>query len=86
MFNKLKLIIIILFLIIILSPSVLANDDLPAIIFVYDDGFQEDFVLSFPIHAKYNIPAVVAVNSDYIGQKYWLKKRNYFFYKLKVGK
>ncbi|MGM0548840.1 MAG: polysaccharide deacetylase family protein [Bacillota bacterium] len=83
MLNKsTKLIILLLFLVVTVSPKIFAND-LPAIIFVYDDGFKEDFELAFPIHAKYNVPAVVAVNSDYIGQKHWLEQRELHFLQAK---
>ncbi len=53
--------------------------DLPALILVYDDGYKEDLELVFPIHDKYNVPAVAAVNFDYIGKSLWLNQNELHF-------
>lgn len=68
--------IIILFL---LSCSTVKAVELPALIFVYDDGYKEDLEIVFPVHDKYNVPAVTAVNSDYIGGVNWLNKEQLHF-------
>ncbi len=64
---------IIFLILFILIFSVINNnylpepDYLPAIIFVYDDGHKEDITRALPIHQKYDVPAVSAVNSSTIG-------------------
>lgn len=77
---KSKIIIfLILFILIIsfVSNDYLTEPDyLPAIIFVYDDGHQEDVEIALPIHQKYDVPAVSAVNSSTIGNTNSLSKED----------
>lgn len=64
------IIFVILFILIfsVISNNYLTEPDyLPAIIFVYDDGHKEDIKRALPIHQKYDVPAVSAVNSSTIG-------------------
>lgn len=71
---------IILIIIILLSTTLVTHTaDLPALIMVYDDGYKEDLDLVFPVHDRYNVPAVTAVNSDYIGEKLWLNREELLF-------
>lgn len=51
-------------------------DDFPAIIFVYDDGHREDIEKALPIHQKYDVPAVSAVNPSTIGNSRSLTKND----------
>lgn len=76
---KLKFKIIFIIAILLLSTSATYAADLPALIMVYDDGYKEDLELVFPVHDKYNVPAVTAVNSDYIGGKLWLNQEELLF-------
>ena len=73
--------IFILSLIIFFSLGIISIDaaELPALIIVYDDGYKEDLELVFPIHDKYNVPAVTAVNSNYIGGSLWLDQKELHF-------
>lgn len=76
---KLKIItLVFLSILLILGPNIYAAE-LPAVIFVYDDGYKEDLEVVFPIHDKYNVPAVTAVNSDYIGGRLWLNQEELLF-------
>ena len=43
--------------------------ELPAVIIMYDDGNIQDYTEAFPVHQKYDVPGVVAVNPGYIGYK-----------------
>ncbi|MCF8001143.1 MAG: polysaccharide deacetylase family protein [Halanaerobiales bacterium] len=68
--SKKTIIFLILFILIfsfINNKHLREPDYLPAIIFVYDDGYKEDVTKALPIHQKYNVPAVSAVNSSTIG-------------------
>ena len=69
---KLKFKIIFIIFILLLSTSATCAADLPALIMVYDDGYQEDLTEVFPVHDHYGVPAVTAVNLDYIGMSNWL--------------
>jgi len=42
--------------------------EFPAIIIMYDDGHIQDYTEAFPIHQKYNIPGVSAVNPGTLGK------------------
>ncbi|HMA59738.1 MAG TPA: polysaccharide deacetylase family protein [Halanaerobiales bacterium] len=53
-----------------------SEDNLPALVFVYDDGHQEDIELALPVHQKYEVPAVSAVNSSTIGNVNFLDKQD----------
>ncbi|MGM0410578.1 MAG: polysaccharide deacetylase family protein, partial [Bacillota bacterium] len=75
--NKNLFIILCVLLLFFLNNQVLfAQEQLPAIIFVYDDGHIEDIEDAFPVHQKYNVPAVSAVNSSTIGNDNYLKKED----------
>lgn len=77
---KLKSIILLILIIIFsLGSAVIHAAELPALILVYDDGYKEDLETVFPIHDKYNVPAVTAVNSDYIGGSLWLNQKELHF-------
>ena len=41
--------------------------ELPALVIMYDDGNIEDYTEAFPIHKRYQVPGVIAVNPGYIG-------------------
>lgn len=71
-FFKLKLKIALIIIILLSSAFVTHAADLPALIMVYDDGYREDLAEVFPIHERYGVPAVTAVNLDYIGMSNWL--------------
>ena len=72
-FKTLLFLIIFIFLFSIISSIYFPGEDnLPALIFVYDDGYKEDIELALPIHQKYEIPAVSAVNSSVIGNANFL--------------
>ena len=67
--NKKTIIFLILFILIFsfINNNYLKEPDyLPALIFVYDDGHKEDITKALPIHQKYDVPAVSAVNSSTI--------------------
>ena len=77
--SKLKTIILcLLCLIFIMNMNIYAGK-LPALILVYDDGYKEDLETVFPVHDKYKVPAVISVNSDYIGKSLWLDKQELHF-------
>lgn len=76
---KLKFKVIFIIIILLLAASATYAADLPALIIVYDDGYKEDLELVFPIHDRYNVPAVTAVNSDYIGGRLWLNQEELLF-------
>lgn len=74
--NNLFVILCILVLLLSYNQILFAQSQLPAIIFVYDDGHIEDIKKAFPIHQKYNVPAVSAVNSSTIGNNNFLEKED----------
>jgi len=77
--NFKTLLFLIIFLIsfsIITSIYFPGEDNLPALVFVYDDGYKEDVELALPIHQKYEVPAVSAVNSSTVGNNNFLDKND----------
>ena len=72
-FKTLFFLIIFLILIPIISNIYFPSEDnLPALVLVYDDGYKEDVEVALPIHQKHGVPAVSAVNSSMIGKDNFL--------------
>jgi len=72
-FKTLFFLIIFLILIPIISGIYFPEEDnIPALVFVYDDGYKEDVEIALPIHQKHDVPAVSAVNSSMIGKNNFL--------------
>jgi|AntRauTorckE6833_2_1112554.scaffolds.fasta_scaffold02017_13 hypothetical protein len=62
------IILIIIALLVVDINNTTEQTYLPTLIIMYDDGHKEDITKAFPIHPKYNVPAISAVNSETIGK------------------
>ncbi len=58
------------------ATAVPAQQLLPAIIIVYDDGHIQDLTKAFPVHHELDKPAVAAVNPDTLGNQGVLNKND----------
>lgn len=55
------------------------NISLPkrSLIITFDDGYKDNYTNAFPVLKKYNIPAIIFLSTNYIGEKnglFWIDK------------
>ncbi|MBI3563140.1 MAG: polysaccharide deacetylase family protein [Gammaproteobacteria bacterium] len=49
------------------------------IVLTFDDGYEDNYTIAYPILKKYSLPAIIYLTANYIGTEKWLPLNRFYY-------